>query len=262
MEFIRRKAFCELDSFDTIEDAQEHLLRTCSELNYPLCTYEGSAEQKLEEELRHMLPLKREIGSFEQQSYHVDKYGTIVVRGVHYSVPDNLVGKKVIVFIYSNKIVAYHDKLVVATHEKTPVNGWKLDLMHYLSTFGKKPGSVAVSTALSMASEDLQEMFNDYFADCPSDFVLLLKKTREKGLTLEDLEASHCLMHSCGVRPSLQAFDLFLFGEKKQEMDKPQIGVSSKEIEAYANNSLAGISAILEMNTRTRNTGGYATTES
>ena len=28
--------------------------------------------QKLEEELRHMLPLKREIGSFEQQSYHVD----------------------------------------------------------------------------------------------------------------------------------------------------------------------------------------------
>ena len=65
VEFIRRKAFCELDSFDTIEDAQEHLLRTCSELNYPLCTYEGSAEQKLEEELRHMLPLKREIDSFE-----------------------------------------------------------------------------------------------------------------------------------------------------------------------------------------------------
>jgi hypothetical protein len=41
-----------------------------------------------------------------------------------------------------------------------------------------------------------------------------------------------------------------------------QIGASSKEIEAYANNSLAGISAILEMNTRTINTGGYATTES
>ena len=69
-------------------------------------------------------------------------------------------------------------------------------------------------------------------------------------------------MHSCGVRPSLQAFDLFLFGEKKQETDKPQIGVSSKEIETYASNSLAGISAILEMNTRTTNTGGYATTES
>ena len=113
-----------------------------------------------------------------------------------------------------------------------------------------------------MASEDLQELFNDHFVDSPSDFVLLLKKTREKGLTLEDLEASHCLMCSSGVRPSLQAFDLFLFGEKKQEMGKPQIGASSKEIEAYASNSLAGISAILEVNTRTINTGGYATTES
>ena len=113
-----------------------------------------------------------------------------------------------------------------------------------------------------MASKELQELFNDHFADSPSDFVLLLKKTREKGLTLEDLETCHCLMCSSGVRPSLQAFDLFLFGEKKQKTGKMQIGASSKEIEAYANNSLADISAILEMNTRTINTGGYATTES
>ena len=39
--------------------------------------------------------------------------------------------KTVISFIYSNKIVVYHDRQIVATHEKTPVNGWKLDLMHY-----------------------------------------------------------------------------------------------------------------------------------
>ena len=84
----------------------------------------------------------------------------------------------------------------------------------------------------------------------------------DKGLTLEDLEASHRLMCSCGVRPSLQAFDLFLFGEKVQETDKPQIGASSKEIEAYASNSLAGISAILEASATTINTGGHATTES
>ena len=262
VEFVRRKAFCELDSFNTIEDAQEHLVRTCSELNCPLCTYEGSADQKLEEELGRMLPLTKEIGSFEQQSYHVDKYGTIVMRGVHYSVPDNLVGKQVTVFIYSNKIVIYHGQEIVATHEKTPVNGWKLDLMHYLSTFGKKPGSVAGSTALSMASDDLRELFNEHFADCPSDFVLLLKKTRENDLTLEDLEASHCLMCSYGVKPSLQAFEQFLFGETEQEGDKQQIGASSKEIEAYANNSLAGITAIMEKNIGTINTGSHAATGS
>lgn len=262
VEIVRRKAFCELDSFDTIDDAQEHLASKCSELNCPSCTYEGSAAQKLEEELGRMLPLRREIGSFEQQSYHVDKYGTIVMKGVHYSVPDNLVGKKVTVLIYSNKIVVYYDKKIVATHEKTPVNGWKLDLMHYLSTFEKKPGSVAGSTALSMASDGLRELFRDHFSDNPEDFVLLLKKTRDGGLTLEDLEASRCRMGGCGVRPSLQAFDQFLFGEKKQGEDKLQIGASSKEIEAYASDSLAGISAIMKEGAGTINTGGYATTGS
>ena len=42
----------------------------------------------------------------------------------------------------------------------------------------------------------------------PSDFILLLKKTKEKGLTLEDLDAGYRLMRDSGVTPSLQAFPL------------------------------------------------------
>ena len=262
VEVVRRKAFCEQDTFDTIEDAGEQLLRACSELNFPLCIYEGSAEQKLEEEQKYMLPLKDEIGCFEQHSYHVDKYGTIVIRGIHYSVPDTLVGKEVTVFIYSNKIVVYHEKDIVATHEKTPVNGWKLDLMHYLRTFEKKPGSIAGSTALSMASDELREIFTEHFSESPSDFILLLKKTREKNFTLEDLETSYQMMLSHGVTPSLQAFDQFLFREEKGEEKKLHIGVSSKEIEACANNSLAGVSAIMELNANPLTARNYATTMS
>ena len=262
VEVVRRKAFCEQDTFDTIEDAGEQLLRACSELNFPLCIYEGSAEQKLEEEQKYMLPLKDEIGCFEQHSYHVDKYGTIVIRGIHYSVPDTLVGKEVTVFIYSNKIVVYHEKDIVATHEKTPVNGWKLDLMHYLRTFEKKPGSIAGSTALSMASDELREIFTEHFSESPSDFILLLKKTREKDFTLEDLETSYQMMLSHGVTPSLQAFDQFLFREEKGEEKKLHIGVSSREIEACANNSLAGVSAIMELNANPLTARNYATTMS
>lgn len=257
VEVVRRKAFCGQDTFDTIEDAGEQLARACSELNSPLCMYEGSAEQKLEEELRCMLPLKDEIGCFEQHSYHVDKYGTVVIRGVHYSVPDTLVGKEVTVFIYSNKIVVCHGKDTVATHEKTPVNGWKLDLMHYLRTFEKKPGSIAGSAALSMASDELREMFTEHFSESPSDFILLLKKTREKGFTLEDLGASCQMMLSNGVRPSLQAFGQYLFREEGEEK-KLQIGVSSKEIEACANSSLAEVSAIMELNATPLTARNYA----
>lgn len=140
VEVVRRKAFCEL------KEAEVQVAYACAELNTPFGSYEGSADQKLEVEVKEMLPLKKEIGCFEQQCYHVDKYGTVVIKGIHYSVPDNLVGEQVTVFLYSNKIVVYHGKEKVAEHEKTAVNGWKLDLMHYLRTFGKKPGSVAGST--------------------------------------------------------------------------------------------------------------------
>ena len=193
-----------------------------------------------------MSPLRKEIGCFEQQCYHVDKYGTIVVKGVHYSVPDNLVGKQVTVFLYCNKLVVYHGKEVVAEHEKTAVNGWKLDLMHYLRTFERKPGSVAGSTALAMASEELRDIFVKHFSNNPSDFILLLKKTKEKGLTLEDLDAGYRLMRDSGVTPSLQAFDLFLFNEQPNGCRNAQFDITSRDIETYANDSLSKLSALIE----------------
>ena len=189
---------------------------------------------------------ERLLDALTQQCYHVDKYGTIVVKGVHYSVPDNLVGKQVTVFLYCNKLVVYQGKEVVAEHEKTAVNGWKLDLMHYLRTFERKPGSVAGSTALSMASEELRDIFVKHFSNNPSDFILLLKKTKEKGLTLEDLDAGYRLMRDSGVTPSLQAFDLFLFNEQPNGCRNAQFDITSRDIETYANDSLSKLSALIE----------------
>ena len=73
------------------------------------------------------------------------------------------------------------------------MNGWKLDLMHYLRTFGRKPGSVAGSAALAMAAQELREVFDRHFADTPSDFILLLTMTRDRQLTLEDVIVRHGL---------------------------------------------------------------------
>lgn len=251
VEVVRRKAFCEIDTFHSLEEAETQVVYACAELNTPLGDYEGSAEQKLDVEVNSMLPLKKEIGSFEQQYYHVDKYGTIVIKGVHYSVPDNLVGKQVTVFLYCNKIVVYHGKEVVAEHEKTAINGWKLDLMHYLRTFERKPGSVAGSTALSMASEELREIFAKHFSDAPSDFILLLKKTRDKGFALEDLEACYSLMCDCGVTPSLQAFEQFLFNEKANACSNVQFDITSRDIEDRANDSLRQLSALMDSTAQT-----------
>ena len=246
VEVVRRKAFCELDTYPSLEEAEVRLAYACGELNSHFGEREGSPGRKLDVELVEMSPLRKEIGCFEQQCYHVDKYGTIVVKGVHYSVPDNLVGKQVTVFLYCNKLVVYHGKEVVAEHEKTAVNGWKLDLMHYLRTFERKPGSVAGSTALSMASEELRDIFVKHFSNNPSDFILLLKKTKEKGLTLEDLDAGYRMMRDSGVTPSMQAFDLFLFNEQPNGCRNAQFDITSRDIETYANDSLSKLSALIE----------------
>lgn len=106
--------------------------------------------------MRAMLPLKDRVCCFESRQLRVDKYGTVMVSGDKYSVPDNLVGEKVDVHDFSNLIEIYYQRKKVAEHEKTPVNGWKLDLMHYLKTFEAKPGSIAGSAALHYAEPELR----------------------------------------------------------------------------------------------------------
>ena len=98
-----------------------------------------------------------------------------------------------------------------------------------------------------MASEELREIFNRHFCGNPADFVVLLMKTRDRGLALEDLDASYSLMYDCGVTPSLQAFEQFLFHESASAAPKVQ-----KDIEECANYSLTQISALLEPQTDTR----------
>lgn len=39
--------------------------------------------------------------------------------------------------LYSNTIKVYHDGSQACDHEHTPLNGWKLDIMHYLTTLSR-----------------------------------------------------------------------------------------------------------------------------
>ena len=59
--------------------------------------------------------------------------------GVHYSVPDRLVGQEVSVRMYSERLVIMagdRKRDRVATHVRSRRPGdWRIDLMHYLGTF-------------------------------------------------------------------------------------------------------------------------------
>ena len=247
VEVVRRASFCRVDTFETLRAAQMQVVRACGDLNMPLNITEGSAEQKAEEEWEHMLPLVREVGCFEQRDYTVDKYGTIVVGKVHYSVPDHLVGKKVTAILYGNAVKVWYRGKVVCAHERTPLNGWKLDIMHYLSTMRRKPGAVAGSVALYMLRDDLKIIFEEHFSESPADFVILLQKTRDKGISLDDIVEAEKKIRRRRQHVTLDAFNQVLFaGEGQKPGRDMRMGASSRDIEKCAMDSLKSVAALLE----------------
>lgn len=247
VEVVRRASFCRVDTFETLRAAQMQVVRACGDLNMPLNITEGSAEQKAEEEWEHMLPLVREVGCFEQRDYTVDKYGTIVVGKAHYSVPDHLVGKKVTAILYGNTVKVWYRGKVVCEHERTPLNGWKLDIMHYLSTMRRKPGAVAGSVALYMLRDDLKLIFEEHFSESPADFVILLQKTRDKGISLDDIVEAEKKIRRRRQHVTLDAFSQVLFaGEGQKPGRDMRMGASSRDIEKCAMDGLKSVAALLE----------------
>ena len=110
------------------------------------------------------------------EDYKVDKWSTICMKNIHYSVPDTLVGKTVSVKIYSEKVVIFHGQVKVAAHERVyGVADWKIQLEHYARTLLRKPGAVQGSLALMQMPAKIQELFQIHFQDNGRDFVLLIQ---------------------------------------------------------------------------------------
>ena len=247
VEYVRRAAFCTRDTFESLEEANQWLYDICMNLSMTISSpATADIVRRGEEDKAALLPLRDSVSCFEPRTLTVDKYGTIVLGGVHYSVPDSLVGKKLSVHEYANRIEAYLQKKKVAVHEKTPVNGWKLDVMHYISTFEKKPGSVAGSAALQYAAPEIKEIFFDHFADNAAGFISLLKTVRDKGLTLEDFVIAHDMLEDSSINPSMPgAFEYTLSLDADRPGINPALGASADEIEQYAMRSIAELTSIM-----------------
>lgn len=247
VEYVRRVAFSSRDTFVSLEEANQWLYDVCMDLSMTASSLAtADIVRRGEEDRAALLPLLDSVCCFEPRTLTVDKYGTVVVGGVHYSVPDSLVGRKLSVHEYSNHIEVYLQKTKVASHEKTPVNGWKLDMMHYISTFGKKPGSVAVSAALQYAAPEIREIFSDHFSDNAVGFISLLKTIRDRGLTLEDFVIAHDMLEDASINPSMPgAFDYALSLDAEDPGFNRILGASAGEIEEYAMKSIAELATIM-----------------
>ena len=59
---------------------------------------------------------------------------------------------------------------------------YSLDIIHYLKTMRRKPGSVKNSKAFSQLHEHLRTMYNRYYEDRPKEFIKVLTLIKETSL--------------------------------------------------------------------------------
>lgn len=203
VEIVRSRAFKPRTKFSSIEEAQEWLSKICRQMNSEAGSISTRDKVfKLQEDLNALLPYPGEMGCFELIDCSVDKLSTIVYKYSHYSVPDTLAGKSVLVKVYSEKLVIYdNDHKKVAEHERSYLkNDWKIDINHYLNTLLRKPGALDGSTALQQMPQKMQDLYRGHFKDKGRDFILLLKYAQDNNFSYEDIVAASAVVKGRGAK--------------------------------------------------------------
>lgn len=202
VEYMRRKAFSLSCNYASLEEAQSHLDDVCRRMDTESPLDEGSGKQlRISADLGSMREWPGDIGCFEAMEYNVDKWSTVCVKGNHYSVPDHLVGQRVCVKLYSDRLTVVKDRQKLASHERLSNQGkWSLKLEHYLRTLLRKPGALAGSVALQQVPHLVKELFDHHFSDSPRDFLELLQFARENGYWFRDITDAAARLHKRGLR--------------------------------------------------------------
>ena len=117
----------------------------------------------------------------------VNSSSLVSVDTVLYSVPEHLVGKRVIVKKYHNEIRIYAQNELVAKHKRLFGNGkMQIDIYHYLNTLRKKPGALRNSVALKSIPR-LKALFDTHYSKQPRKFIERFLENRE--LPIEEITA-------------------------------------------------------------------------
>ena len=194
VEYVRRKAFAfpGKDKFDSLEAANEYLLSKLNELSEVHSDQEKSKQILFEEEKAKLRPLLPKYQCYKPGTAKIDKYSTFSFDTNHYSVPEELVGKKVELHIYTDYVVALYNGQKVARHPRNyGKKEWTIDILHYLKALRKKPGALARSTALLQADTQTKNIYYTYYNGNSKEFLQVLEIIREKGVykVKEALEA-------------------------------------------------------------------------
>jgi len=189
--YVRARAFSYKASFNTIEEAQEHLNEVLEKINSePKKQKEGKSSKELLEIEKNKMRVKSPDFEYSvMKTLRADKYSTITIDTCKYSVPDEYAQKHVKVKLYATKIKIYSKEGVVAEHERLyAFNKWVINIEHYCRTLKRKPGAIAGSTALHQAPKKLVNIYNEYYTTKPKDFIDLIEFMKNKEIKINEIE--------------------------------------------------------------------------
>lgn len=200
VEYVRRKASIK-DHFATLTEAQAHFDAVCRQMDAEVSFGDAAEKQlRISADIAAMRQWPGDMGCFEAVEYAVGKWSTVCVKGNHYSVPDRLVGQRVIVKLYSDRLVMIYDRQKIAAHERLINQGnWSLQLEHYLTTLLRKPGALAGSVALQQVPHLIRQLFERNFTHSPKEFLELLQYAKDHQYCFRDITDAATRLHHRGL---------------------------------------------------------------
>ena len=185
VDVMRHYAFSEpgMDVFESLEAANTYLLQKCVEKNAEKLSDGRIPKDTFAEEKPYLIPEVPPMPCFiKRTDCSVDKYSTVSVNCVRYSVPDIYAEKKVDIRIYTDRVVAYKDGAIIAEHPRSYQQGsYHLDIFHYLRTLKRKPGALPQSTALLQSDTLIKNIYEKYYSNDAKTFLQVLEIIKESG---------------------------------------------------------------------------------
>ena len=96
--------------------------------------------------------------------------------------PECLVGRKVLVKNYPTEIVVYSSGNKVCSHKKKEgFHEMSVEIVHYLDTLKRKPGSIKNSAALK-CNQELKKLFDKHYTGREREFIGILYENRDRDI--------------------------------------------------------------------------------
>ena len=212
VDYIRSRAFTSRVDFDSLEEAQEWLSTICNQINIELSSISSNNDNidKVKQDLTHLKAYPGEIGCYEISEYKSDKQSVITIKTNHYSIPEELAGQRVVVKMYSEKIVILNDKhKVVAVHPRSyGMNEWIVDINHYYKTLLKKTGAIQHTEAFHQMPNSMQVIYHQYFKDNGKEFLHLVRYVKSNNISYDMVLKAADTIRKRGVKTFTARFTI------------------------------------------------------